>query len=93
MNSIVNNLKKKRALARNEAQLRRLIAKGARREKLLQVAEEVKQSRIRVLRMTQAVRPPTDVPQSEQLLKYQEKLQALLDLPVDELLKRFLASK
>ena len=51
---IAHHTKKKRVLARKEAELRRLIKSGAPADKLISAAELVRDARIRVLRVTRS---------------------------------------
>jgi hypothetical protein len=83
---IPNHRKKKDRLARLEAELQRLVARGASREGLLQAASEIREGRIRVLRAKQYQNPERSPEERAVFLKHEAATAVLRDLPAEVIL-------
>lgn len=88
-NYIPHYTKKKTALERNEAKLRRLVARAAPASKVIAMAETVRESRIRVLRARRATFPPTDGPQTLRIEKINLQIQTLEETSAQQILAEF----
>jgi len=88
-NYIPHYTKKRQVLARKEQALRRLILRGSTREKLIAAAEEVRASRMRMLKAERATIPPKGSPEFERMAAIDEKIQALSVTPVETILAEF----
>ena len=93
MNYLVNNRKKIERLQRLETDLRRLLAHQASPEKLIVAATEVRDARVRVLRLKQSL----ICPRGEKALAHYEKLQLAIEIAQrcspEAVLAEFLSSK
>ena len=89
-NYLVHHRKKKERLARLEQQLRRLIALQASEEKLLKVALEIRDARIRVLRAKQNQNPERTAAQRAVFLKDSERIRELQTLTEEAVLAEYL---
>jgi hypothetical protein len=81
--------KKQERLERNEEVLRRLIERGASREKLLKAALELRDGRIRVLRAKQNQNPERNVRERAVYLKDEEKIKVLRAVTAEAILAEF----
>jgi hypothetical protein len=84
--------KKRQILRRKEQNLRRLIQRGAGKEKLFRAAEEVRAQRIRVLKAERATVPPMGGPQAHRFDAIDNKIEALLAMPLEAILAEFKAA-
>lgn len=86
---IPNHRKKLERLVRLEADLRRLIDGGAPEEKLLEVAAEIRDCRIRVLRAKQNKNPERTVQERAEFLRDDDKIASLRDLTAETVLAEY----
>jgi hypothetical protein len=84
--------KKKERLNRLENELRRLIERGANQEKLLEVAQEIRDGRIRVLRAKQNQIPESNPAERAALLKLESDIAALRATSSEAVLAEFFDS-
>jgi hypothetical protein len=84
--------KKRERLKRQEDALRRLIRRGASRDKLLKAALEVRDCRIRVLRVKQATNPERNQEERAAFIKVERDIEALQAVTADEVLAEFLTA-
>jgi hypothetical protein len=82
--------KKRDRLHKLEDDLRRLIEHGASHEKLLQLAIEVRDCRIRVLRAEQNKNPERTAEERAKFLEIGEKINAVRAMTAEEVLAPFL---
>jgi hypothetical protein len=87
---IPHHRKKLDRLKRVEDDLRRLIARGASREQLLEAAAEVRDCRIRVLRAKQNKNPERTPQERAAFLKVEGKIRALKAMNAEAVLAEFL---
>ena len=87
---IPNHRKKKERLAKKKRELQRLIERGASREELLQVALEIRDGRIRVLRALQNQNPEGNAKQRAIFLKHADQIKGLLALTAEMVLDEYL---
>ena len=87
---VPNHRKKLKHLAKKELELLRLIERGAGQEKLLQVALEVRDGRIRVLRAKQNKTHPEEIAIFE---KDKAAIQSLETLTAEAVLAEYLPAR
>ena len=92
-NYIANYRKRLERLERVQADLVRLIQRGAAEEKLLEVAAEVRECRIRALRAKQAKIPERNEEERRVVLKIGHEIDALRLLSVESILDEFMTDK
>ncbi len=85
---LVHHTKKKQILARKEAALQRLIDAGAQAAKLIVAAEEVRDARIRVLRVQRSIVVPMGDADS-QYAKIDAQIESLSDTAAGSILASF----
>jgi hypothetical protein len=90
---IPNHRKKKDRLKTVERLLIRLIERKADRDKLLKVAMEIRDGRIRVLRAKQNENPEKTTAQRAIFLKDQERIRALQAITAEAVLAEYLPSE
>lgn len=89
-NYVPHYTKKRQVLARKEQQLRRLIERGESTPKIIAAADEVREARIRALRAERAtIAPAADGGKLGRLARIDERIQTLIDTPVENLLAEF----
>jgi hypothetical protein len=84
-----NHRKKKDRLARLETDLRRLLQRGASQEKLLEIAREIRDCRIRVLRARQYEIPERNAVERAAVLKLETRIAALRATPPEAVLNEY----
>ena len=85
---IAHHTKKKQILARKEAALQRLVDSNAPAAKLVAAADEVRDARIRVLRVQRSIIVPND--DADVLYaKIDRKIQTISDTPTSSILAEF----
>lgn len=89
---VANHRKKIRSLRRKEDELRRLIDREASEEHLLAAASEVREARIRVLRVKQYSDPEICVDRTK-YHKIEDKINAILALSPEAVLGEYLPAK
>ena len=87
---VPNYEKNKIRLARREHNLRRLIARGASREKLLKAALAIRDGRIRVLRAKQYQNASVSFVDRAVRLQYEEDIKVLQSLTAEAVLAEYL---
>ncbi|GAB5406714.1 MAG: hypothetical protein Aurels2KO_49450 [Aureliella sp.] len=87
-NYIANHTKKKRIPSRKEAALRRLIDAKAPIDKLIAAAEQVRDARIRVLRVRRSLIAPTE-DADLQYAKVDSQIETIRDTPATSILQEF----
>jgi len=86
---VPNHRKKIERLSKKEQELQRLIDRGANRERLLEVAMEVRDGRIRVLRARQNKTHPENI---AAIRKDEELIEELQALSAESILAEYLPS-
>ena len=89
---IPDHLKKLRRLAKKELELQRLTERGASLEKLLKVAAEIRDCRIRVLKADQNKNPERNAEERAEFLRDAERIKALQSLTAEAVLTEFFQS-
>lgn len=84
-NYLAHHTKKKRILARKEADLKRLVAKSAPLAKLIAAAERVRDARLRVLRVQRSLIIPTGDAET-QYSKLDARVEAVAATPASTIL-------
>jgi len=87
---VPNHRKKKERLDRQEENLRRLIDRGASRERLLKAALEVRDGRVRVVRAKQNQNPERNAAERAVFLKDEDEIKVLRALIAEEVLSEYL---
>ncbi len=87
-NYLVHHTKKKQILARKEAALRRLIESVAPDSKLIAAAEDVRDARIRVLRVQRSIIVPKGDADA-QYAKIDNKIEQIAETPATAILSEF----
>ena len=89
MAGLPGQLTKKLSLRRKEDELRRLIARGANRVKLLKAALAVRDGRISGLRAVQNHNPESSAKERAIYVKHEAKIAALRRLTAEEVLAEY----
>ena len=89
MNYLPHYTKKRQILKRKEQELRRVIQRGGSEARLAAAAEEVRASRIRVLRAKRATILPKYGPEAAPIARIDDEIQALSVMPLDAILAEF----
>jgi len=89
---VANHRKRIRSLRRKEGELRRLIDREASEKKLLAAASEVREARIRVLRVKQYSNPETCVDRAT-YVKIEDEINAIRALSEEAVLGDYLPAK
>jgi hypothetical protein len=84
-----DNQKKRRILARRESDLLRDLQRGETEEKLRSAAEELKDARIRVLKMKRSLVPPCDGPHAVRLRNIDDEIRECLSTPADAIVQEY----
>lgn len=82
--------KKRDRLRRKQADLQRLVERGAPHEQLLKAAAEVRDSLVRALRASRSRIPERTAEERELFLRFGERIQRLQAQPVEDVLASFL---
>jgi hypothetical protein len=90
---IVNHTKKKRQLEKKVAQLRRLMARGADPEKLLEAALEVRDARVSALRARHNEHSRTSDVNRDVRLRMDRRLNELRSITAEAVLAEFLVQE
>jgi len=87
---IRNDQKKRRILARNESQLLRVLRRGGSERAILEAAEAVRASTVRVLRVERArILPSSDLSYAARYKKIDSQVAECLVMPLDAIVSKY----